>query len=252
MNFNDKIELSEFLKRPQIKFLDSGSCGQCFYDIISKKVYKIFNDFFDEEYFSNYTSKNILRFSNIINNTYIWPIEVMTVDSKVFGYTIPYIKGIDLYKVNPLNVNLFKLVNDLDRVYQDNVIISKHGIITYDVMYNILYGKNGINVIDTDEYNFNYFNRSYDAILKNNNRNINYAFKVFLIENFFDEFINEFSELREMYEDLDVKSTIFILNFQKKLSEYINSEVIFLIDALKLKNKKKIKERKMNFQRLLY
>ena len=84
-----------------------------------------------------------------------------------------------------------------------------------------------------------------------NNRNINYAFKVFLVNNYFDDFVKQFSELREMYEDLDVESTIFILNLQKKLSEFLSFEVNFLNDALKLKNKKRIKEKNIKFKRLL-
>ena len=251
MNFNSKIEASRFLNKPHIKFLDSGSCGQCFYDMVSKKVYKIFNDFFDDEYYSDYNAENILKFSNVTNSTYIWPNEVITVGDRVIGYILPYIKGVDLCKVNPLSVNLSKLVDDLDKVYKDNIIISQNGIITYDVMYNILYGRNGINIIDSDEYNFNCFARSYEEILKNNNRNINYAFKVLLVNNYFDDFVKQFSELKEMYEDLDVESTIFILNLQKKLSEFLSFEVNFLNDALKLKNKKRIKEKNIKFKRLL-
>lgn len=250
MNFTNKIQLYDFLRKPQIKLFDSGGQGQCFHDRSNNKVYKIFNDFFYEEEDFNYEEEDILKFSNIINGTYIWPIDIITVDNKVVGYVTPYIKGISLDKINPLKINLSSLIYDLKTVYEDNIIISQNGIVAYDVMYNILYGKNGINIIDTDEYNLNYFGRSYEEILKINNRNINFAFKVFIVDNYFNEFVTQFSELREMYEDLDLESRIFIINLQKKLSEFLGFELNYLKDALNFKNKKKIKEKDLKIKRL--
>lgn len=252
MNFSNKIQFYKFLKKLQIKFLDSGSQGQCFYDRSNNKVYKIFNDFFDEEVNFDYQEEDILKFSGILNTTYMWPSDVITVDNKVIGYIIPYKRGTDLCKINPLSVNLSQLVVHLESVYEDNIIISQSGVVAYDVMYNILYGKDGVNIIDTDDYNFNYFGRSYEEILKINNRNINFAFKVFIVDNYFNEFVNQFSELREMYEDLDLESRIFIINLQKKLSEFLDFELNYLKDASNFKNKKRIKEKDLKMVRLLY
>ena len=251
MNFSSKEEVNKFLQQPHIKFLDSGSCGQCFYNIIDKKVYKIFYDFFDDEFYSIYNAESILRFTWVKNNTYIWPSEVITIESMVIGYVLPYIKGVDLCRLDPLTINLHKLVEDLDKVYNDNIIISKNKIVTYDIMYNILYGKTGISIIDSDDYNFDFLGKNYEEILKNNNRNVDFAFKLFLIDNYFDEFVNQFSELREMYEDSNVESRIFILNLQKKLSEFIEFEINLLNDALKFKNKKRIIEKNVKFKRLI-
>lgn len=252
MNFSNKIQFYKFLKKPQIKFLDYGSQGQCFYDRSNNKVYKIFNDFFDEEVNFDYQEEDILKFSGILNTTYMWPSDVITVDNKVIGYIIPYKRGTDLCKINPLSVNLSQLVVHLESVYEDNIIISQSGVVAYDVMYNILYGKDGVNIIDTDDYNFNYFGKSYEEILKINNRNINFAFKVFIVDNYFNEFVNQFSELREMYEDLDLESRIFIINLQKKLSEFLDFELNYLKDASNFKNKKRIKEKDLKMVRLLY
>ena len=221
MNFVSDNQLYQFLKEPQIKLLDSGSQGQCYHDRSNNRVYKIFNGFFDVEDKIDYNSEDILKFSKVLNSTYIWASDVITVNNEVVGYVTPYIRGVNLCRINPLNIDMVKLIYDLENVYKDNVTISKNGIVAYDVMYNILYGKKGINIIDTDDYNFNYFGRSYEEILKINNRNINYAFKVFLVDNYFDEFVNRFYELREMYNDLDLESTIFILELQRKLSEYL-------------------------------
>ena len=251
MNFVSEVKLYEFLRKPQIKFLNFGSQGQCYLDRSNKKVYKIFNSFFYEGFENDYQEEDILKFSGILNNTYIWPSEVITVDNKIIGYIIPFIKGTELCQINPLSVNLSQLVNHLGAVYEDNIIISQNGIVAYDVMYNILYGNNGVNIIDTDDYNFNYFGKSYEEILKINNRNINFAFKVFIIDNYFNEFVNQFSELREMYEDLDLESRIFIISLQKKLSELLDLELNYLKDALTFKNKKRIKEKDLKMIRLL-
>lgn len=250
MNFVSDNQLYQFLKEPQIKLLDSGSQGQCYHDRSNNRVYKIFNGFFDVEDKIDYNSEDILKFSKVLNSTYIWASDVITVNNEVVGYVTPYIRGVNLCRINPLNIDMVKLIYDLENVYKDNVTISQNGIVAYDVMYNILYGKKGINIIDTDDYNFNYFGRSYEEILKINNRNINYAFKVFLVDNYFDEFINQFNELREMYNDLDLKSTIFILELHRKLSEYLGLEIVGLKDALQFRNKKKIREKDLKIQRL--
>lgn len=249
MNFISDSQLYYFLKEPKIKLLDYGTQGLCYHDRSNNKVYKIFKGFFDVEDKVDYNSEDILKFSKVLNSTYIWASDVITVNSEVVGYVTPYIKGVNLSRINPLNIGMVKLIHDLENVYRDNITISQNGIVAYDVMYNILYGKKGINIIDTDEYNFNCFGRSYEEILKINNRNINYAFKVFLVDNYFDEFINQFNELREMYNDLDLESTIFILELQRKLSEYLDSEIVCLRDALQLKNKKKIREKKLKIRR---
>lgn len=250
MNFVSDNQLYYFLKEPKIKLLDSGTQGQCYHDRSNNKVYKIFKGFFDVEDKIDYDSEDILKFSKVLNSTYIWASDVITVNSEVVGYVTPYIRGVNLCRINPLNIDMIKLFHDLENVYKDNITISQNGIVAYDVMYNILYGKNGINIIDTDEYNFNCFGRSYEEILKINNRNINYAFKIFLVDNYFDEFINRFKELREMYNDLDLESTIFILKLQGKLSECLGSEIVCLRDALQFRNKKKIREKDLKIRRL--
>ena len=250
MNFVSNSQLYYFLKEPKIKLLGSGTQGQCYHDRSNNKVYKIFNVFFDVEDKIDYNSDDILKFSKVLNNTYIWASDVIAVNNEVIGYVTPYINGINLCRINPLNIDMIKLFHNLENVYKDNITISQNGIVAYDVMYNILYGKKGINIIDTDEYNFNYFGRSYEEILKINNRNINYAFKVFLVDNYFDEFIDQFNELREMYNDLDLESTIFILELQRKLSEYLESEIVCLRDALQFRNKKKVREKDLKIRRL--
>ena len=253
MNFSSDAKLREFLRKPQIKFLDFGSQGQCYYDRLNNKVYKIFFDFFDDDDDYIYqVNDNILKFSKITNSTYIWPSDFIKVNDKVVGYITNYGRGENLYKIDPLNVNLFNLVDKLGVTYKDNIVISQNSIVTYDVMYNILYGKDGIKIIDSDDYNFDIFGRNYEEILKINNRNINFAFKVFLIDNYFNEFVNQFCELRDMYEDLDLESRVFIINLQKKFSELLGFKLIFLKDALNFKNKRKIKEKDLKMVRLLY
>lgn len=252
MKFENKAKLYEFLNKLQITFLGSGSQGQCFLDKKTKMVYKIFHDFFDEEYDCGHSKENVLRFSKILNKTYIWPSDTILVGNQIVGYITFYKKGMNLCGIDPLKINLFQLVEDLEIAYKDSEIISKNDVVTYDVMYNILYGKDGISIVDTDDYNFNVFGKSHDEILKINNRNINFAFKVFIIDNYFNEFINQFCELREMYEDLDLDSRIFIMAFQKKISELLDFELKLLKDATNFKNKRRIKEKDLKMIRLLY
>lgn len=252
MKFDSKLRFYEFLNSPHIIYLDQGSQGQCYLDVSNNKVYKIFYSFLDDEEYIEYNEEEVMKFKNVKNDTYIFPEDILIVEEKIIGYISPYIRAKNLYKINPLLINLDELICNLDKIYRDSKIISEKGIVTYDVMYNILYGQNGISVIDTDDYNYDLFDRDFDEILKINNRNLNFAIKLFLIESYFDEFVLQSRELKEMYEDLDIDVRIFVLKFQKIFSEFFEFKLIYLKQAEIFFNKRKIKEDNIKFKRLIY
>ena len=106
-------------------------------------------------------------------------------------------------------------------------------------MYNILYG-NKFNVIDSDEY----VKKDIDStvLFERNKQTFDYAIYNFLIDNYFEEFVNSYRLLRKMYNNKDVDVIIFIKVFRKYLSEYIGDEVNKLNDAKECMNKRKILE----------
>ena len=66
----------------------------------------------------------------------------------------------------------------------------------------------------------------------------NDSIKNFLVDNYFDEFVNANNLLKEMYYDKDCNISYFLDAFYKNLSESIGNEIKFLNEAFPLINKK--------------
>jgi len=233
------------------KEIGFGSQGICYLNKIDKKVYKIFHqvfDEYDEDWYVCYDKKEILRFSNVINKTFIWPNDVISIKNEIVGYISDYIDAKSLYKINPLNINLDDFSKLLSVVKKDINIISNYNILSFDVMYNILYNKEGIYVVDHDE--FIYTDLDCNKLNKINNDNINYEIMLFLIDGFFDDFICGYNELREMYCNKGVDIENFINAFRKCISEYLGYEIVKLQEASLCFNKSK--KRKVKYQRNIF
>jgi len=60
----------------------------------------------------------------------------------------------------------------------------------------------------------------------------------FLVDNYFDEFVQNNKELLEMYKGKDINLLDFLTLFDKLLSENVDKDIITLNDAKSLVNKK--------------
>ena len=226
VSFNNKNNFDLYLKR--LFFLGMGSQGICYLDKKNKIVYKIFHGYFDDED-ERYTADDILKFSGIRNNTFIWPSDVVYANGRIIGYTMPYVSSVNLCNTDLLSTNLNLLEKAIDKSYCDIEILTKNNVCLYDVMYNILYSNGKINVIDSMEYNFG------NASLKENMAAFDAEIRYFLVDNYFDEFVNNDILLREMYHDKkNVTSLEFLRMFRNKLSEYIGTDIDKLEKAKKL------------------
>lgn len=226
VSFNNKNNFDLYLKR--LFFLGMGSQGICYLDKKNKIVYKIFHGYFDDED-EGYTADDILKFSGIKNNTFICPSDVVCVNDRIIGYTMPYVSSVNLCDTDLLSTNLNLLEKAIDKSYCDIEILTKNNVCLYDVMYNILYSNGKINVIDSMEYNFG------NASLKENMAAFDAEIRYFLVDNYFDEFVNNDILLREMYHDKkNVTSLEFLRMFRNKLSEYIGTDIDKLEKAKKL------------------
>ena len=226
VSFNNKNNFDLYLKR--LFFLGMGSQGICYLDKKNKIVYKIFHGYFDDED-EGYTADDILKFSGIRNNTFIWPSDVVYANGRIIGYTMPYVSSVNLCNTDLLSTNLNLLEKAIDISYCDIEILTKNNVCLYDVMYNILYSNGKINVIDSMEYNFG------NASLKENMAAFDAEIRYFLVDNYFDEFVNNDILLREMYHDKkNVTSLEFLRMFRNKLSEYIGTDIDKLEKAKKL------------------
>lgn len=237
MSFDSKEIFNLFLRN--LKEIGIGSQGVCYLDKKNKVVYKVFHQYFDpaEESYMDYDYKmeEVLQFSNISNNTFVWPKDVIIVENKIVGYISSYVDAKPLDSVNPLNVSLNKILISSKKVINDIEIISENGIVTYDMMYNVLYGRKGIFVIDTDDYV--YSSKDREKIFKTNRENFNRTMMYFLVDNYFNKFVSSNINLKEMYSSSDINIEEFILYFQKSLSEYVGEEITKLREASSCLNK---------------
>ena len=119
-------------------------------------------------------------------------------------------------------------------MYKDIIKISNEGIVIYDLIYNLMQNKNELYAIDTDDYFFS----DKDDILKRNVNTFNESIMIFLVDNYFDEFVQSNKKLLEMYKGKDINLVDFITLFYKLLSENIGKDIITLNDAKSLVNKK--------------
>lgn len=234
MNFDNINDLILYLKK--LRELGSGSQGIVYHDKKNKKAIKIYDSVLDYDEYILYKENEILRFGTIKNGTYIFPDEVVKLNNKVIGYISRYVSGKSLYMLNPLLIKLDNFSCAIKQVIDDTKIITDMDIATHDVMYNIIYGNNKFHIIDTDEYSYSI--RSYDVLLKHNILNFDLSIKYFLVDNLFDEFVQDNKLLKEMYNDNTCSSLDFLKAFRKLLSEYSEKNIETLCQAKKYVNKK--------------
>ena len=175
-----------------------------------------------------YTENDILKFSNVKNNTFIWPNDVIKVGNSIVGYTMPYKRSKSLYQVNPLLVNLDSLDKAFVNIEEDIKKLTDNGIRIYDLRYNTLYNNGKIYVIDTLDY-------SYRNVTYNENREaFDLELMLFLVDTYFDDFVNNDKLLKEMYMGFEVRGVDFLRVFRNKLSTYMGKDIKKLQSAKSL------------------
>lgn len=238
MFFNSKEELIN--KLSNLKEIGNGSQGTCYLDIKTNLVYKIFNQFVDnDEDKINYTELEFLKFNNIKNNTFIWPQDIITIESEIVGYITQYVNARPLSTINPLEIDLNDFCNHIKLAHKDIETLSLNGVLTFDLMYNLLYN-NAFFITDCDE--FNYSNKNELLLLEINKYNFNFELYYFLIAGYFDEFILDHQKLYRLYRSKEEDIFAFIKLLRNYLSEYVGHDVKKLSDAYECINKKEVKQ----------
>ena len=75
MKFESMKHLKLWLRNNMVNMINQGAQGVCYK--IGNKVYKIFIEYvYDEieEYYHEYKKEELLKFKDIINNTYVFPM----------------------------------------------------------------------------------------------------------------------------------------------------------------------------------
>ena len=232
MNFGSMEEFNLWLDVNKKNNFAGGSQGECYK--IGNKVFKIFSKHIDSEYdveLFSYDMNNIMQFKDILNNTYVWPMEPIMVLDEFVGYITEYINAKSLFKINPLKISLDKFEDALCKAEKDIKVVSDNGVLSYDVAYNILYGRNGFKIIDT----LDYVKSDADSkkLYYQNLKNFYYEIRLFLIDGYFDNFVYKDSFLYNLCCSNDGNFILFLKEFRKRLSEIEGYEISRLGEAKK-------------------
>ena len=139
MNFESNKLLSLYLKK--LIPIGIGSCGECFLNPKTNQVFKIFNQFFEEEdgfsyndEYAEYNEKEILRFANIKATSFIFADNIITINGHIVGYISKYANAKRWKQINPLSISLEKLKRAILEVDNSLQIVSNEGMKKYDMM----------------------------------------------------------------------------------------------------------------------
>ena len=219
MNFVNEKALDQEIHH--LRYLNEGSQGVCYLSCKKKnpnKVYKLFHHYFEQED-STVSEEELLQFSSIKNNTFVWPEDSIQVNHHVVGYTMPFKKAKNLYQIDPLKVRLSSFEKALTIADKDLKMLTDKHVATFDVMYNTLYGNGHFYIIDTLDY------VKKEISYKDNSSVFHKEIKYFLVDNYFDDFVNADLLLRDLYHEQDVSSLLFLKCLRLKLSEYQGEEI---------------------------
>ena len=237
MEFKTREEVYEFLKK--CTYLDEGSQGKCYVDKEKQLVYKLYFSFldpFDEDIILE--ESDILAFKDIKTDMIIFPKDIIKLNGVVIGDITRYVDAQNLYKINPLRVDINWLLSLCELALKEIEYISKEHIKIFDMLYNIMLG-NKFYIVDTLEYSKS--QEDYAKILLTNLSQFNLSIVFFLVSGIFEEVIKDNHFLNSMYKSLGYGISIieFIKELKKYLSELVGKEIKTLEEARHLVDKKK-------------
>lgn len=231
MNFACNEDLCMFLSK--LSYLSEGTQGKCFLDKKNNKVIKLFWSFFEGE--NSYINKDeILRFSNLKNDTVIWPEEVIVVNGIVQGYVIDYVNVVDLFKVNPLNVDLDDFAKAILKAEEDIKFLTNNNVKMYDVTRNTLFNGKQLYIIDTLEYDYG------KTTFEKNREGLDLEIKYFLVDGYFNWFVERNADLLDLYRRKENSGYEFLCAFREELRNYLKEDINTLGTAQALTRKRNI------------
>lgn len=219
-----------------------GSCGKC-YILNENTLYKEFYPVTEEDFII--CEKELRPLVGIINDTFVFPIELNIKYGILLGYTMRYVKGVSLKNLNH-DIFLYSLIYALPKVYEDIEIISKKGILLYDISDdNILFDGTKLSIIDQDRSTIIDNPR---LALMYNRRNFNQTILCYICEQTMqnreiEKFISSDVYLNYIYEGLNQGiSNEFMIEFLETIREKLFE--VYGDVAINVKDIKKILEKK--------
>lgn len=239
MEFKTREDVYHFLKN-NCTYIDGGSQGECYVDRERKLVYKLYFSFLDPIEGDSFLDKSeVLAFSDIESDLCIFPKDVITLKKVVIGDITDYVNAKNLYKINPLLININRLIKLCELALKEVELLARKNIKMFDVLYNIMLGDK-LYIVDTLEYSRS--QREYPNVLSFNLAQFNLSIMYFLISGIFEEVIKYNYILQGMYKSLghDISIIDFIKELKRYLSELVGREITILGEASEFKNKKPV------------
>ncbi len=183
---------------------------------------------------SDKSSEYILKFKDLQTKVYIFAKKVVYIDNILSGYISRYFNGINLSFIDRKKIVFDELINACYEVYNENLYLSKQGIETIDIPFNILYKKGHFGIVDTCDYN--YTDKESQILYNETCKIFNNTILDFLINSTFYEFVKSSKELRNEYNEIlnSTDITPYLILLKKKLSEYFGFRVKSIGNAKKL------------------
>ena len=171
-------------KNYRVKEVGSGVNGVC-YQVDKKTIYKEFSTSPDLE--------TLRKLSKIKSNYFVFPSTFIYFNSKkdenLLGYLMRYVNG--FFITEPIgSMNIVECIDNVDGIENEMKRFSiEHNLLVHDIHdKNMLFGEDGsISIIDTDSYEFDYYNESYDVYKHNIKELANTILYMLLRENDFKD-----------------------------------------------------------------
>ena len=151
-------EREELIKRfKNIPEIGSGAEGSCYLikSNKTKKVLKLYDYDNDYNVIDNYKIDDIIMDSDYHLKSFAFPETIFVSNGKLVGYISRFIKRdyLDVCKINSLEkINMKKLLLAIKRYIKDVEVISKDGIYTYELCFNLMFDGEYLIGIDTPSY----------------------------------------------------------------------------------------------------
>lgn len=214
------------------RLIGSGSEGDV-YILNNKTVLKKFNEIINPE---DYNCNDLLKYSDVKNESYYFTKLVYIVNDDVAAYTMDRCNGYNLTKINPLSIKFNDLLKAYIKFEKDTKLISNMHIKGFDMIFNFMYDGKKFGAIDTIHYYTS--DDDENKIYESNITTFNSELALLLVDGKFDDFIKKDHILNELYKMsingklIDISQ--FIDLFNKKLSEYCDKKIVYLDDAKSL------------------
>lgn len=184
----------------------------------------------------NLANEQYLQFSNIKSKHFYFIKGIYTYHGKAIAVVMKKCPGKNLLNIAPLSININKFFNAYSDLKEETIELTDKNILIYDAMCNCMYSPNNIGIVDTTDYKYSDLDK--DELLISNFNTIQIALLDFIVEGYFNYYISQNNNLKNLYDEIINKNINvfdeFLYSFKKQLEEETGKEITYLKEAQKV------------------